>query len=67
MSSEPAVHIAIRVGDPTPCVFSTALKSSETRRLEAWLFEHPDLAELVWRARGLADTEDDEDREGGIG
>jgi len=59
MSSEPAVHIAIRVGDAKPAVFSTALNSSENRRLAAWLSEHPELDELYRRAWELADAEDD--------
>jgi hypothetical protein len=58
MSSEPAVHIAVRVGDPAPSVFSTALKPSESRRLEAWLAEHAELDELVRRAWRLAETKD---------
>jgi hypothetical protein len=61
MTSEPAVHIAIRVGDPQPSVFSTALNSAENRRLTAWLSEHPGLDELYRRAWQLANSEDDED------
>jgi hypothetical protein len=59
MSSEPAVHIAIRVGDAMPSVFSTALKPSETRRLAAWLSEHPELDALIQRARQLVEAEDE--------
>jgi hypothetical protein len=60
VASEPAVHIAIRVGDPRPSVFSTALSSAENRRLSAWLSEHPELEDLWRRAWDLADEEDDE-------
>jgi hypothetical protein len=56
VSSEPAVHIAIRVDDPAPTVFSTALNASENDRLSAWIAEHPDLSELVRLAQALADA-----------
>ncbi len=63
MVTEPAVHIAIRVGDPRPSVFSTALSKAENRRLSAWLSEHPALDELWRRAWELADAEDDDEQE----
>jgi hypothetical protein len=58
MASEPAVHIAIRVGDALPSVFSTALNGAETRRLAAWLSEHPELDALVRDAMRLADYDE---------
>jgi hypothetical protein len=61
MASEPAIHIAIRVGDALPSVFSTALNSAETRRLSAWLAEHPELDELWRRAWELADADDNDE------
>lgn len=61
MSHEPAIHIAIRAGDPRPSVFTTALSKAENRRLAAWLAEHPDLNALYQRAWELADAEDDEE------
>jgi hypothetical protein len=60
MSSEPAVHIAIRVNDTSPAVFCTALSEEESDRLAAWLQRNPDLADLVRRARALAEREDDD-------
>jgi hypothetical protein len=55
MASEPAIHIAIRVGDALPSVFTTALNGAETRRLAAWLSEHPELDALVREALRLGD------------
>jgi hypothetical protein len=49
----PTLHISIIVGEPRPAVFSTALSRTETRRLGAWLAEHPRLdalARLAWEA-----------------
>jgi hypothetical protein len=63
VTSEPAIHIAIRVGDPKPSVFSTALSRAENRRLVAWLSEHPELDELWRHAWQLADAEDEEGTE----
>jgi hypothetical protein len=60
MTSQPAVHIAIRVGEPCPSVFSTALNPAESRRLAAWLSEHPDLDALWRKAWALADAEYEE-------
>jgi hypothetical protein len=63
VSSEPAVHIAIRVNDATPTVFSTALSQKEQDRLFKWITSHADLADLVERARALAEAERDEPEE----
>jgi hypothetical protein len=63
VSSEPAIHIAIRVNDTTPALFSTALSEKEHDRLCEWMRSHPDLAELVDRARALAEAEHDEAEE----
>ena len=61
MTHAPAIHIAIRVGDPRPSVLSTALSKAENRCLTAWLSEHPDLDELWRRAWELAEAEAGED------
>jgi hypothetical protein len=57
MGSEPAIHIAIRVNDPAPAVFSTALGPLESERLSVWISTHPDLGDLVRHARALAEAE----------
>lgn len=61
MERHAAVHIAVYEGDPAPTMFSTALKPSEQRALEAWLAENPDLQALVRTASELAEHEPDED------
>jgi hypothetical protein len=60
MGSEPAVHIAVRVNDEAPTVFSTALNAWENERLWLWIEEHPELYELVRLARELAEAGSDE-------
>jgi hypothetical protein len=63
VSSEPAVHIAIRVNDRAPAIFSTALGKQEHNRLSEWITSHPDLADLVERARALAEAVERGDEE----
>jgi hypothetical protein len=58
MDKFPAVHIAVYAGETTPAVFSTALRPSERRALEAWLAENPELDKLVRTAWRLAENED---------
>jgi hypothetical protein len=59
VATEPAVHIAIRAGDPRPSVFVTALSPAENLRLSAWLSENPKLDELWRTAWALADEEEE--------
>lgn len=56
----PAVHIAIYADFDRPAVFTTALNRAETRRLAAWLSEHPKLDELARLAWEAADGDPDE-------
>ena len=63
MPPKPSIEISVYLDERSPVVFSTALKPSEQRALDAWLDENPELKGLVRCAVKLADREgDDEER-----
>jgi hypothetical protein len=65
VTGKPSIEISVYLDELLPVVFSTALKPSEQRTLDAWLDENPELKDLVRFAVKLADREgDDEERRG---